>query len=307
MAAKWGIALLTLLGRLPLPSLRALGWGLGWVLYAAAPGRRHVVLTNLKLCFPAVSDAQRRRWAVQNFIYFAQTLLDRGWLWSASADVIESRLKRVGAWSELAALAERTELTSSTSTSTAAPLPTPTVLFSPHFYGLEAGAMAMSLAIDRDYTSIFTTQSNPAINDWMTQGRQRFGKVQMLRRDQGVKSIVQSLRKGGALYLLPDMNFGPEESIFVPFFGQQAATVPSLSRFAKLGRARVVPVVSRVTRTGYEIEVMPPWAHFPSDDVQADTALMNQRLEGWINQDPAQYYWVHKRFKTRPPGVASVY
>jgi len=85
------------------------------------------------------------------------------------------------------------------------------------------------------------------------------------------------------------------------------ATVPSLSRFAKLGRARVVPVVSRVTRTGYEIEVMPPWEHFPTEDVVADTALMNQRLEGWINQDPAQYYWVHKRFKTRPAGEPGVY
>ena len=167
--------------------------------------------------------------------------------------------------------------------------------------------MAMSLAINRDYTSIFTTQSSSVINDWMTQGRQRFGRVQMLRRDQGVKSIVQSLRKGGALYLLPDMNFGPEESIFVPFYGVAAATVPSLSRFAKLGRARVVPVVSRVTRTGYEIEVMPPWEHFPTEDVVADTALMNQRLEGWINQDPAQYYWVHKRFKTRPAGEPGVY
>ena len=304
MAAKWGIALLTALGHLPLPWLRGLGWALGWVLYALAAGRRRVVHTNLKLCFPQASAAQRRRWAVQNFIYFAQTLLDRGWLWRAPAEVVERRLKRVGAWAELAQLAQpqpRAEANQGE------PVPTPTILFSPHFYGLEAGGMAMSLAINRDYTSIFTTQSSSVINDWMTQGRQRFGRVQMLRRDQGVKSIVQSLRKGGALYLLPDMNFGPEESIFVPFYGVAAATVPSLSRFAKVGRARVVPVVSRVTRTGYEIEVMPPWEHFPTEDVVADTALMNQRLEGWINQDPAQYYWVHKRFKTRPAGEPGVY
>jgi KDO2-lipid IV(A) lauroyltransferase len=299
MGAKWGIALLTVLGRLPLPWLRGLGWGLGWVLYALAGSRRHVVHTNLKLCFPQATVAQRRRWAVQNFIYFAQTLLDRGWLWSAPAEVVERRLKRVGAWPELTRLAEVN--------AAGEPGLTPTILFSPHFYGLEAGGMAMSLAIPRDYTSIFTTQSSSAINDWMTQGRQRFGQVRMLRRDQGVKAIVQSLRQGGALYLLPDMNFGPEESIFVPFYGVSAATVPSLSRFAKLGRARVVPVVSRVTRTGYEIEVMPPWENFPTEDVQADTALMNRLLEGWINPDPAQYYWVHKRFKTRPAGQPSVY
>ena len=103
------------------------------------------------------------------------------------------------------------------------------------------------------------------------------------------------------------MNFGPEESVFVPFFGVPAATVPSLSRFAKLGRAQVVPVISRLTSTGYEVRVLPAWQDFPTADAVADTALMNQRLESYIQAQPAQYYWVHKRFKTRPEGEPSVY
>jgi Kdo2-lipid IVA lauroyltransferase/acyltransferase len=103
------------------------------------------------------------------------------------------------------------------------------------------------------------------------------------------------------------MNFGPEESIFVPFYGVPAATVPSLSRFARLGRAKVVPVLTRLTPGGYEIRILDAWADFPSRDMNADTALMNERLQGWIDEMPDQYYWVHKRFKTRPPGAPSVY
>jgi KDO2-lipid IV(A) lauroyltransferase len=103
------------------------------------------------------------------------------------------------------------------------------------------------------------------------------------------------------------MNFGPEESIFVPFFGEPAATVPSLSRFAKLGRARVLPVVTRMTSSGYEVEVLKAWGDFPTVDAQADTALMNQRLETYIQEMPAQYFWVHKRFKTRPEGAKLIY
>ena len=95
--------------------------------------------------------------------------------------------------------------------------------------------------------------------------------------------------------------------MFVSFYGVPAATVPSLSRFARLGRAKVVPVVTRMTRDGYEVRVLPAWADFPSDDVVADTALMNQRLEAYIDEMPDQYFWVHKRFKTRPPGEPGVY
>jgi KDO2-lipid IV(A) lauroyltransferase len=107
--------------------------------------------------------------------------------------------------------------------------------------------------------------------------------------------------------LLPDMNFGPEESIFVPFYGVQAATVPSLSRFAKLGRAKVVPVTTRMTAQGYAVHVGPAWEGYPSNDMTADTAQMNLRLQGYIDAMPDQYYWVHKRFKSRPEGEASVY
>jgi KDO2-lipid IV(A) lauroyltransferase len=103
------------------------------------------------------------------------------------------------------------------------------------------------------------------------------------------------------------MNYGPEESVFVPFYGVKAATVPSLSRFAKLGRAKVISVVAHMTPAGYDLQIHPAWENFPTDDLLADTALMNRRLEAYIAPIPDQYYWVHKRFKTRPDGEPPVY
>lgn len=288
MISQLGLKLFQLLGFLPLPVLRAMGVWLGVVLYVGAKWRRHVVLQNLRVCFPEKSETQHKTLAKQAFVYFAQAWLDRSWLWHRSASCIKARVRFTGAVDAL-----NTDV--------------PTVIFAPHFVGLDVGWTLLTLSISKHFTTIFTPQSNPVAGAWMTQGRSRFGQVQLFQREDGVKTIVSSLRNNAWLYLLPDMNFGPEESIFVPFFGEPAATVPSLSRFAKLGRARVLPVVTHMTSGGYEVEVHKAWDDFPTDDAQSDTALMNQRLEIYIQAMPAQYFWVHKRFKTRPEGAASIY
>jgi KDO2-lipid IV(A) lauroyltransferase len=131
--------------------------------------------------------------------------------------------------------------------------------------------------------------------------------VRLFHRIDGVKANVAGLRSGQVLYLLPDMDFGAAGSVFVPFFGVQTATVPSLARFARLGRAKVISVVPRMTAAGYEVEILPAWQDFPTGDLVADTARGNALLETLVLNMPAQYYWVHRRFKSRPPGQPSVY
>ena len=288
MSGRLGVWLMGLLAYLPLPVLRGLGWVLGRILFVLVVPRRKIALRNLALCFPQASPAQHRAWAREAFVVFCQTFLDRSWLWSAPRAGVLRRVTLQGA------LHEREG-------------DTPTIIFAPHFYGMDAGGLALPLHTTRAFTSIFSTHPNPALDAWFMRGRQRFGDVRMLNRADGVKPIISSLRKGGLLYLLPDMDFGPNESIFVPFYGMQAATVPSLSRFARLGRAKVVGMVTRLTPEGYVAEITPAWEHFPTDDVAFDTARMNRELERYINPIPGQYYWVHKRFKTRPPGEPSVY
>jgi KDO2-lipid IV(A) lauroyltransferase len=122
-----------------------------------------------------------------------------------------------------------------------------------------------------------------------------------------VKQIITALRHGEKLHLSPDMDLGVEDSVFVDFMGVPAATVTSLARFAKLGRAQVVPMLTRMTSQGYTVEVLPAWSDFPSGDLTQDAERMNARLANWIATMPSQYYWVHKRFKTRPEGQSSFY
>lgn len=288
MISWCGIGVMHVLARLPLAWVRALGWVLGRVLYVLAVPRRRVAQTNLRQCFPALSDREVRDLAAKTFTHFAQAWLDRGWLWHGSSAVNRHRLKLTGALAEL----EGRE---------------PVVIFAPHFMGLDAGWTALTQQVPRSFTTIYTNQANKVLDVWILAGRQRFGQPRLFGRVDGVKPIVAALRAGDPLYLLPDMNFGPEESMFVPFYGVPAATVPSLSRFAKLGRAKVVPVITRMTPRGYEVQVMPAWQGFPSDDLLADTALMNLRLQSFIDTMPDQYFWVHKRFKDQPAGMPPVY
>lgn len=288
LSTRAGIGLMQLLAFLPLTWIRALGAGLGWALYAGIGSRRRVVQANLALCFPERSEAERRQLAQQTFIYFAQAWLDRAWLWHAPKAWVQRRLQLTGAVHELAGT-------------------TPTVVFLPHFVGLDAGGISVALTVPRPFTAIYTDQSNKLVDQWILRGRHRFGDTRLFGRVEGVKAIVTALRQGQPLYLLPDMDFGAEESVFVPFYGIPTATVPSLSRFARLGRAKVVPLLPRLTRSGYEVQVLPAWDDFPSADPVADTARMNACLQDYIATMPAQYFWVHKRFKTRPDGEASLY
>jgi KDO2-lipid IV(A) lauroyltransferase len=273
---------------LPLSWVRGLGRLLGWVLYALVGSRRRVVLINLRLCFPQWSEPQVRNAARETFDYFAKAWLDRGWLWHADAGLLKRRLRLTGAVHELDGNA-------------------PTVIFAPHFVGLDAGWTAITQQLPRRFTTIYTDQANKVSDAWILQGRKRFGDARLFGRVEGVKPIITALKAGEPLYLLPDMNFGPEESVFVPFYGVAACTVPSLSRFARLSRAKVVPLLSRMTKDGYDIDVMPAWQEFPTVDPVADTALMNLRLQSYIDTMPTQYYWVHKRFKDRPNGEAPPY
>ena len=289
MISRLGILFMRALAPLPLAWVRAFGKAVGLLLYVLVVSRRKVVDVNLRLCFPHWSDAQRRKVARDTFVHVAQSFVDRAWLWHADPEVVRRRVVLTGAVRELAGNA-------------------PTIVFAPHFVGLDAGVTGLTQQLPRRFIGIYTRQSNPVVDAWVLKGRHRFGiNPRPMSRNEGVREIISALRDGDIMYLLPDMNFGPEESIFVPFYGVPAATVPSLSRFARLGRAKVVPLLTRITPQGYEVQVLPAWRDFPSDDLEVDTALMNERLQDYIDGMPEQYYWVHKRFKTRPEGAKPVY
>jgi KDO2-lipid IV(A) lauroyltransferase len=284
---RLGLFLVWLLRLLPLPLLRPIGRAVGLVMHRFARQRYHIAHTNLRLCFPHWSDAQRQETVRRHFAAAGASLLERGILWWSSPARIR-RLVRMEGEQHLEAVRDR-----------------PVILLAPHFIGLDMGGVRLTL--DWQAASVYGPQRNPVVNRLLLHGRTRFGNAKLISRKDGVRPIVAALRKGWPLYYLPDQDLGPKNALFVPFFGVPAATVTALPRIAKMAHAAVVPFVTRQTADGYVARFYPAWENYPSGDVEADTARMNAFIESVVLEMPEQYYWLHRRFKTRPPGEPKLY
>ena len=289
MLTRVTLALVWLLRLLPLQLLAPLGRGLGFLLYLLGRERREVALTNLKLCFPQWSETERRRVGRAHFQAFGRSLLEHGILWWSSKARVQ-RLVRIEGIEHWQAVAGR-----------------PVILLAPHFIGLDMGGVR--LGSEYRVVSVYSQQKDPTFDAVLYSGRTRFVMPELYSRQEGVRSVVKALRRGLPFYYLPDMDFGSRDSIFVPFFGVPAATITGLSRIARLAGATVVPAVTRQLPgvAGYVLTFYPAWRDFPSNDVEHDTRRMNAFIEERVREMPEQYYWLHKRFKTRPPGEPRYY
>ncbi|MBK7023189.1 MAG: lipid A biosynthesis acyltransferase [Sulfuritalea sp.] len=281
------LAVMWLLHWLPLPLLAALGRGLGLLLYALVRERRRITLINLGLCFPQLSAAEKSALARRHFAVLGRSLLELGLWWWASPERIK-RLVRLEGEEHLQAHQGK-----------------PVILLAPHFVALDAGGARLN--IDYAMVSIYARAKNRVFDGALRRGRERFGKLQLVSRTDGVTKVLRPLRAGTPFYYLPDMDYGRKEAVFVPFFGYPAATITGLSRLAKISGAVVLPVITRMVDDHYVTRIGEAWTDFPTDDVVADTRRMNAYLETEIMKSPEQYYWLHKRFKTRPRGEQGVY
>jgi KDO2-lipid IV(A) lauroyltransferase len=169
--------------------------------------------------------------------------------------------------------------------------------------------VATQLFQNRPVGSIYQAQSNAVFDAAMKAGRLRFGKARIYPRSDSAKPLMRAIRQGDAFFNLPDMDFGRRDSAFVPFFGVPASTLLAPSRMARALDMVVQPIVAemRPGGLGYRVRFLPAWTDFPTADALADTTTMNRWIEAEIRRLPAQYLWVHKRFKTRPDGEAGVY
>lgn len=171
------------------------------------------------------------------------------------------------------------------------------------------GAAGIALNTYVRGVSLYQKQSNPAWDKATLEGRLRFSNPVLIPKSKAsdLRPVIREMKKGLPFYYLPDMDHGKKHSIFVPFFGVSAATLPMVSRLARVTKAKVVWCIATMTDEGYFVRVSEPWKDFPTADFEADTARVNRELEAWIRQHPDQYLWVHRRFKTRPEGEPSLY
>ena len=289
--SHFSVAMLWLLHFLPQPALATTGRCLGRLLYFFTGRRKRIVSINLSMCFPEYSERQRKELALANFQALGKSILDRSILWWGSRERILALVKVTGE-EKIHALKK---------------VEKPIILLVPHFYGLDAGAMAISMRFD--VVTIYAAQRNEVFERLFYKGRGRFGKQLMLTRQDGARATVKAMKSGRPFYYLPDLNYRRRDSIFVPFFGIPTATITGLSRLSRAAGAAVVPCVTRMLpgNDGYCVEIGDAWENYPTDDIEADTARMNSWIESVVRAMPEQYFWVHRRFKTRPRGEKRPY
>ena len=291
-AARGVLALLWLVHWLPLSVQAALGRGVGALLFLLARRRRRIAERNLELCFPAWPAERRAAVLRDHFGWLGRSLVERGLLWCGSGE----RLKRLIHVEGEVDFAEKHD--------------GPVMWLVPHFMGLDVAGMASQLFQQRPVASIYQRQSNPVFDARMRAGRLRFGNAEIFSRHEKVLPLIRAIKRGAVFLNLPDMDFGARDAVFVPFFGVPAATLLAPARMAASMGLAVQPVIAEMLPggQGYRVRFLPAWRDFPgADDEVAATRRINAFIEGEIERVPAQYLWVHRRFKTRPEGQAKLY
>jgi KDO2-lipid IV(A) lauroyltransferase len=289
MLVRLGVFILWLIHFLPFRVLVAFGNLIGKLLYLIAVERRRVGAINLKLCFPDLTDVMAEKLLRDHFKMFSRGLIERSILWWSSSSRI-TRLIRVEGIENFEAVKNK-----------------PLILLTPHFVGMDVGGQW--IALQTNTVCMYANQKNQYMTALLLEKRARFGKQLLYSRQQGLRPILKGIRAGMPFIYPPDQDQGIKDGAFIPFFGVPAATMTSVPRIALMTGAQVVPSITRVLPQGggYVLTFYPAWENFPSGDDIADARRMNSFIEDRICEMPDQYFWLHKRFKTRPEGDPKFY
>jgi Kdo2-lipid IVA lauroyltransferase/acyltransferase len=285
-----GLGLMKVMATLPFHWQLAIGGRIGRWFGQFSSRRRRIAATNLMLCFPDWTAARRAAVLEAHFATLGIGLFEIAMAWWASDDTLH-RLARVEGAEYLQRALDRGK---------------GVILLTGHFTTLELGARFMTLL--QPLHAMYRPHKNPLFESAQRQQREWRCQLPPLRHED-LRGLLRAFRQGHAVWYAPDQNHGPRNSLFVPFFGVPACTITATSRLAALSGAAVVPYFPRRLpgASGYEVVILPALERFPSGDLVADTRRINELLEQQIRRMPEQYLWVHRRFKTRPPGSPGVY
>jgi KDO2-lipid IV(A) lauroyltransferase len=286
-----GLGLLWLITQLPYRALLTIGRLLGAGMYRVAGDRRRIAARNLELCFPEKSAQERKQLLKANFastgIAFFEMAMS--WWWPTS------RLARLAHVEGLEHL-KQAHLDGKG-----------VILMALHFTTLEIGAALLGQKHTID--GMYREHGNSLFDFIQRRGRERHNLDSLAVERDDVRGMLKLLRSGRAIWYAPDQDYGAKQSIFVPLFGIQAATVTATSKFARLGRALVMPFTQErlADGSGYRLVIHPPLTDFPGETDEIDCLRINQWVEASVRECPEQYLWTHRRFKSRPPGEAKLY
>lgn len=273
-----GIGLLRLIVLLPHPAIMAIGGGLGLLLYPFALRRRQIAEINLRLCLPERDDKARQRLLRQHFAALGRGLLEIGMAWWWPRRRLEALLLGVEG-------AERLPPDDGRGT----------IFLTAHFSSLELSGRY--LGARRPSHAMYRPNENPVLQYLIDRNRRRH-MLGIIPRDD-VRGMIRVLKQGGAVWFAPDQNYSRKGKVFADFMGVPAATHTATSRFARATGARVVPFVLLREPGGYRLYIEPEIAHM-GEDPALDAQRVNAVFGRWARIAPAQYNWIHRRFKTRP-------
>lgn len=278
-----------LLAQAPFRLQTAIGSGLGWCMWIVARRRRHIAAINLKLCFPERDAASRQRLLKAHFRSLGMGAVETAMSWWTPARRLRGLVSIQGLEHLHAALQQGKGV----------------ILLSGHFTSLEIGGRLLSL--HAPFHVLYRVHKNPLFEAVMRRAREAHYDKAIPRED--MRAMLRSLRDNMPVWYAPDQDYGRSKSVFAPFFGTPAATITATSRLAKSSGAAVVPFFQRRREdgSGYVLCIYPALNNFPSADVQADARRINELIEEQVLAMPEQYLWVHRRFKTRPEGDATLY
>lgn len=283
--------LLQQIAKLPRSAVLILAQIVGFLTYYAVVPRRKVGEINLAKCFPELSENQRKSLLKKHFYHMALLMLEYGYYWYAPAADLKRQVRYHDKHILDNALARGDKV----------------ILLYPHFTAFELAVYALNQ--DVPLISVYSHQKNKALDAQILHGRHRYNNVFLVGRTEGLRAIIKQIKTQNAPFLyLPDQDFGAKESVFVDFFGVKTATIGGLGRIAKMTNAKVIPLIpTRQADGSVDLRFYPEWDNFPSDSVEQDAQRMNDFIEARVREQPEQYFWLHKRFKTRPDGEQSFY
>ncbi len=283
-----GVGLYWLIGQLPWNLLLTAGRGLGHLAWHLAKSRRHVATTNIRLCFPELSEQEQIKLAHRCVISTGEAILEMAGSYNNHRIDLSKRVTIKGMEHIEKARAEGKGV----------------MMLGMHFNSLDVGSRMLGQVLE--IHAVYRPNDNPVIDRLIDNGRRHYVNSTIDRTD--MRKMVRMLRQGKIIWYAPDQDYGIQHAVFVPFFGIPAATITATSRLARMGKAAVIPCAHyRLPGGRYEIEFGPALEDFPGGDEEQDTARINQTIEHYVRKCPEQYLWVHKRFKHQPEGQPSLY
>ncbi len=281
------LGFIQLAGLIPLRMHRYLGYAAGKLLLVLIPGRRHVCEINLKKCFPEKSEAEIQSILKKAYTMYGMSILQTAFSWTRDSKQLENHFKIEGLDSLVLAQHKGRGV----------------LLLGAHFALLEMAGCLLNRYVQFDMLQ--RINDNPLLNLYITRARERF-VVKLIAR-HNIRHLIKRLKGGNIVCYFPDQDLDSKDSIFVPFFNIETATITATSKILKLTQSEVFgayfyydPVENIFV---IQLEPIP----IPTGDQVEDACIYNRWVEERIRRTPEQYFWLHKRFKTRPNGEASFY